>query len=794
MRFIHLYLLLTIFNLSLSAQASDPITLQQQAFDAYKQKKYDLAIQRSRELLAKPLASDSLASEVFFILAKSYEATVQWEPMIEAALHLDSLEKRLKKLDPTYRTIANYLLGYGHTELGMREVGITYYLQALEEAPDDPKFGDGVVPVTYNNLGFQYLGGNEAKKALPFLEKAYALWKIDPGPQAKNNIVAILGNIARAYMDLYQVERAKYYSKEAIRKADLYFEVDSRQSVNAKGNYALILTDLNEFEAANAVYLEIESTLGQVPPKTKSSILGNWGLLLRNKGYFEEAEDKLWAAANTDKLLLSKENPSYIGSLINLAGLNFRKGTIDQVLPLLSEADSLANIYDSPHRATIIGALGLTFSKLNQPEVALDYVQKALSISTQSPYLLEDSVYSNPPIQKLIIGKNTPHANYLKFKAEAAWNLYEQNPDQAYLRIAQEAYALLHQLIQKSFREADLTESSSLQSTLAFTMDGILKTGLAYQELSQPENLNTVFEYLQKSKGLSINLNLGRDFQEIDTLLIQVRSEITALEKQIFWTQQGAQDFNLDSLNEQLIAKYDQLKLRENDSNNSLVETINVKTLQQELKENQLFLELYQAASGVYTLAVHRNGIRLFHQPNPENLNVLLQNSRKGLSDWSWIKLNQDSSRQYIYEAGRLAYTSSLADALEWFPAVQKIVLAPSNQLANLPYAIALPTAFDYQSQSFQDWPFLLKSRSLGYAYSATIWLRQRNQNRAFRRAKMAVFAPAYEDNTTSDDELVANLQRSGNWQLPFAQLEAKEISTLMGAKLYQGAKASRLF
>jgi CHAT domain-containing protein len=405
---------------------------------------------------------------------------------------------------------------------------------------------------------------------------------------------------------------------------------------------------------------------------------------------------------------------------------------------------------------------------------------------------LEDSVYSNPPIQKLIIGKNTPHANYLKFKAEAAWNLYEQNPDQAYLRIAQEAYALLHQLIQKSFREADLTESSSLQSTLAFTMDGILKTGLAYQELSQPENLNTVFEYLQKSKGLSINLNLGRDFQEIDTLLIQVRSEITALEKQIFWTQQGAQDFNLDSLNEQLIAKYDQLKLRENDSNNSLVETINVKTLQQELKENQLFLELYQAASGVYTLAVHRNGIRLFHQPNPENLNVLLQNSRKGLSDWSWIKLNQDSSRQYIYEAGRLAYTSSLADALEWFPAVQKIVLAPSNQLANLPYAIALPTAFDYQSQSFQDWPFLLKSRSLGYAYSATIWLRQRNQNRAFRRAKMAVFAPAYEDNTTSDDELVANLQRSGNWQLPFAQLEAKEISTLMGAKLYQGAKASR--
>ncbi|HKK77436.1 MAG TPA: CHAT domain-containing tetratricopeptide repeat protein [Saprospiraceae bacterium] len=772
----------------------------QRALSAYRGNQFEQSAQLSQQLLDEYSAEDTFTLNLYLLLAKNYAILDQTERIGPLAEKIERILSRASIVTPQCEVWLLYLKGLSYTAIGTSEEAIQAFQQALAQAPgDNLDFADGVVPSIHNDLGYQLMDNNQPEQALFHLEKAYAMWQVDPGGNAEVKLVEILTNIGRVYKDLFQSDRAMRYSREAVRQAKQFFGVGAKEAVEAAANHALLLVQLDELAAAERTYQGLESYLGEVDGRTQSAILGNWGILYRQWEKYDQALEKMRAAANIDRRFLPEKNPAYVGSLINIAGIYFRTGRTAEVLPILYEADSLANLYGSPHHATIVGAIGLTFSQLDRPQAALEYIQKALAAATRTPEILPLSGWPNPPLDNFVVAANSAHLDYLRFKTLALWTIYESDPKEIYLEAAFDTYALLHDLLQKTFLYADIWQDNKLQTSLKYAMEGLLKTSYVLQEAGVDNRLAEVYTYLQQSKGLSIRVNT-RELQtavnsEVETALLDsLQKSVIRTEQSLFLAQRNPDRSLTDSLERDLLQLYDALESREESLPTGFLEVSDHEALQAELAADALFLETYLAPDGVYTLVISAKNLHLFFGESQRDIPAMIQEMRRALSDWSFIQQQPDSAKAILATVGHDLYQLLLDPILSAYPEDYQLMIAPNGMLAALPYAVLPRQSAGLTEQAYRNWPYLMQDYSLTYAYSATVWLDQRQHKAKYGRKYLAAFAPDYEQTMTiqENDKAIASLQRSSTWSLPFAGEEAQRICELIGGDLYAGGKATK--
>ena len=771
----------------------------QQAETAYRNQQFDESIRLTREMIHNYSRQDSFAMELCLLLAKNYEAQDQLDSLSSLVEKIVSIQDGALLQSHRGQLWTGYFRGLLEVEEGNLEKGIQIFQEALASIPGEGMTFDGVIPLLHNKLGFQFMERNQLEQALFHLEKAYELWQLDPGVNGEANMVEILRSMGRAYKDLFQSERAMRYSREAIRMAQRTFGPAARETIEAAGNHALLLVQLNELVEAEKTYFAIAPYLDQVDIQIQSAILGNWGLLYREQEKYDQALEKMQAAVALNRRFLPKENPTIIGSLINIAGIYFRSGRVDEVLPILYEADSLANLYGSTHHPTLVGAIGLTFSQLDRPQEALAYIQKALAAATRTPEILPLSGWPNPPLDNFVVAANSAHLDYLRFKTMALWTIYESDPQLIYLEAAFDTYALLHDLLQKTFLYADIWQDNKLQTSLKYAMEGLMKTSYALQEAGADARLEAVYTYLQQSKGLSIRVNT----EELRTngsaennagILDSLQKSVIQTEQALFLAQRNPDKTSTDSLEQAILQLYDALERQKSSLSTGFLEVPGYQVLMTELGKDGLFLETYLAPEGVYTLVITSNDKRLFFGESQAGIATQIEQMRRALSDWAYIQQAPDSAKQQLAEIGYHLYKLLLGPILEAYPDANHLMIAPNGALAALPYAVLPRQGEGLSTLPYREWPYLMQDYSLTYAYSATVWLDQRQQKAKYGRKYLAAFAPEYGDEFQGKqvDQGITVLQGSANWRLPFAREEAQRICDLTGGDLFVGSEATK--
>lgn len=799
---IRLWLVILLSTTALCAfgQTAGQQAVYQHALEAYRSSQFNESSRLCAQLLQQCSRQDTFALEVYLLLAKSYNVQGEQQAILALTEKMEAILLRESPQAPHYDVWLSYLKGQVYASTAQVERSIQAFRKALDQAAQAEFSGkEAVLPLIHNSLGYQLMESNQPEEALFHLEQAYERWQRDPGVNGQTNIVEILTNIGRIYKDLFQSERAMRYSRQAVRMAKQFFGAQAKKTIEAAANHALLLVQLDELPEAEETYQSIAPYLDQTDLGTQSTILGNWGVLYRQWEKYDEALEKMRAAAAIDRRFLPQENPAYVGSLINIAGIYFRTGRVAEVLPILYEADSLANLYGSPYHPTLVGAIGLTFSQLDRPQEALAYIQKALAAATRTPEILALSGWPNPPLDNFVVAANSPHLDYLRFKTMALWTIYETDQQEEYLEAAFDTYALLHDLLQKTFLYADIWQDNKLQTSLKYAMEGLLKTSYILQEAGADGQLPAVYTYLQQSKGLSIRVNIEEGRTQVETggagsYLDSLQKAVIRAEQARFLAQRNPDQAVTDSLEQLLLQLYEALESSGMSLSTGFLGVPGQGVLQAKLTSGALFLETYLAPDGVYTLAIAPEDMRLFFGESREEIPTMIQQMRRVLSDWNYVQQQPDTAKRQLATIGHDLYEVLLAPILRHYPQVRHLIIAPNGMLAALPYAVLLERSAGLPAQPYRAWPYLIQKYSLTYAYSASVWLDQCAHKANYSRQYLAAFAPEYEahDTIRYDDQAITALQGSASWSLPFARQEARRVCDLTGGELYAGPAATK--
>ena len=191
---------------------------------------------------------------------------------------------------------------------------------------------------------------------------------------------------------------------------------------------------------------------------------------------------------------------------------------------------------------------------------------------------------------------------------------------------------------------------------------------------------------------------------------------------------------------------------------------------QKALAPHQTLLEYFTGDSSIFLFVVQQNGSRVVEIKRDFPLSDWVQALREGISGYHTAlqktpALYEKTVLQYADVAQKL-YKKLLAPVAGFL--TPEIIIVPGDGLASLPFE-ALLSATPKDLSNFTTYPFLLRSHSFQYAYSATMLHEMTaRQHRQSPTGTLLAFAPFFEEDTAS---LAMRLLRGNAFRLGFSPL-----------------------
>ncbi|WP_299674638.1 CHAT domain-containing protein [uncultured Dokdonia sp.] len=199
--------------------------------------------------------------------------------------------------------------------------------------------------------------------------------------------------------------------------------------------------------------------------------------------------------------------------------------------------------------------------------------------------------------------------------------------------------------------------------------------------------------------------------------------------------------------------------------------TWSVNTFQNTLSEDQCIIRYVLGDQTLFGIRIEKDHISMMPLGSREKIIALIDTQRSTIFD------RTASYKQTFKELYQLLLAPLLKDLKN--PSQKHFTFITQNELSYVPFA-ALINPED---------KFLIESNTVSTAFSLPLLDIQKELKANGKR--LGVFAPIYAHNDQMPDDLIA-LQRSGFYELPFAQEESKEISALFDGDLYTGDRASK--
>ena len=276
-----------------------------------------------------------------------------------------------------------------------------------------------------------YLRMGELKKAFLLYKNVLIVEQEQPS-QDKRIICTALSGIGQYYTEISDYKQAKSYTVNAIEIAEKTFGDEHKYTTDLRFNFAKILAEQKEIEAAEAVFMQVlknrELQFGKEHPKT-ATCLNDLALLLKSKGDYERAAFLYRRSLKIGEEKLGSDHPATLTGVNNLATLlhttgkfseaetlyrrvvNKRKELLGSAHPatgialnnlamLLKDVgknkdaeiiyrralEVLENAYGPDHLkvATCLSNLGLVLNKIGRSKDAESICRRALEISEKS--------------------------------------------------------------------------------------------------------------------------------------------------------------------------------------------------------------------------------------------------------------------------------------------------------------------------------------------------------------------------------------------------------------------------
>jgi len=398
------------------------------------------------------------------------------------------------------------------------------------------------------------------------------------------------------------------------------------------------------------------------------------------------------------------------------------------------------------------------------------FYQKAL-INLTNNFRNEDIFQNpNPKDATLFIYSNHDMIRVLHLKATSAYQYFKQNNDIKYLKLANRTYQTafnFHDQLQKEIS----TENSRLFQAKNITpyIESALKIAYELQENDQDVS-KAAFQFMEKNKATvllqAMNEAHALKYANLpDSLLEQekdLKIAITFHQKQLNEAIEYEDTTEIVRLDKLLFEEKQQYRLLMDDLEKNHPKYFRLKYQQNQTKlsdvQNQLnnqtaFLSYFVGDTSIYALLTLKDSSQLFKIQKPANWRNLINNFQETITlsnpEERFNKYNKKSFGKFVDNA-HILYQYLLQEPLEEINHISHLKIIPDAELNYLPFDLLLTNINDIASPNYKNLPYLLKEKTISYAYSAALMMEQKETGTTENYA-YGGYAPKYIDTIPSD-------------------------------------------
>lgn len=314
----------------------------------------------------------------------------------------------------------------------------------------------------------------------------------------------------------------------------------------------------------------------------------------------------------------------------------------------------------------------------------------------------------------------------------------------------------------------------------------------ANETTGNPFFLERAFLYSESSKanGLSDRLSNKRITYKVPSELLEKEndlvSQINFLEKVLYSKKETDSSVELKDeiflLKSELKKLIDEIKLDYPEYHNTMYNAqLDLEVLKEYLGDEMNLLEYFVGKDSTYVFAVSDDlSVGVIDNKELNQVEGLITSLRK-----------QRYEPDLAYKLFKMLIGDHIDLKFDSNSSIENLVIIPDGLISTLPFEVLLtelPT-----SQSTLEQEYLLKSTILSYHYSANLLL-ENTSGKEQEASSVFTFAPEFSDGTqsllatrSSNDSLLA----TSLIKLPFAELEASSIASLLGGTARLGSEAT---
>jgi len=626
---------------------------------------------------------------------------------------------------------------------------------------------DGLLWRSKLNIGSNYYDLNEYKKAILYLESALRL----KGSKSVDDSISVYSLLSECYMEKGDFDQAKSFALKSINIKASLFEVNT--SLNA---FASILINSNDsVNLGEAIKYSEEALRLSRSIQDQENVevaLNNLGRANKSLGKTKDALEYYNQAID----VIDKPDNYYNAILLNniaLVLIDQHKHTysINILNESLTKYKLFYETYYNYDYAAPYENLADNYIALQQFQPAFFHYQKAL-INITNNFRTEDIFNNpNPADSSLFIYSNTDMIRVLHLKAIAAYQYYKQNDSLKYLNLANQCYQTafnFHDQLQKDIS----TENSRLfqVKSIVFYGEHALKVANELQE-NGIDVSKAAFRFMEKNKATvllqAMNEADALQFANLPDSLIEKEKDlkiaINHYNRQLNETVNPVDSTTIKQVDSLLFnTKLSYQKLINNLENNHpeyfrlkyQQNKIELADVQNQLDDQRALLSYFVGDTSIYTLLILKDRSQLFKIQKPADWEDIINNFQEAITlsdtDERFNKYNKKSFAKFVTNA-HILYRCLLQGPLEELNNIPHLKIIPDAELNYIPFDLLLTNSVDTSSVNYIELPYLLKQKTISYAYSAALMMEQQQANTTEKDYAYVGYAPKYDNSNYSD-------------------------------------------
>ena len=777
----------------------------------------------AKRILRYTSSKDTLAASAHLILGEIEEGNSKYQAAID--FYEKSLTIRNNTFTENHPAIAESLRAIASAQfhLGQSDIAFENAQKAVDIYQSTYGVQNPATAVAMGTLGEIYAAQGEHQKAIENIQQGIEILKKELG-EKQPTVIAQYFHLGEAYMAKGNYDLGLMNTQRGLTVLEEIKGIDNADRAPFLNNIGKIYALRGNYKQALIFYqqaLELVQVFRSNHHADVATSFNNIAEIFQKQGQLDSALVYYKKSFEVNEILYGEDHPAIAENWSNIGTVYFKQKKYDQALAYYNNAFAkFEEFYGNPHIsiAKVEQHIGETFLRKGGYELALDHLQK--SLNANAPFAFEtNDISQNPPLNE-IIDKNI-FLTTLALKAETLTNLYNAKGDFEKLKLSFQNFELCDSLIddiRRSFIEYN--DQLIFNRTASHVYEkAIYNCMILKNHTKDKKYLAQAFYYSEKNKSNTLLQSLSNEkaitFADVPDSLaakeIVLKINISHAQKQLMNASQAKDSLKMTDAQERLLEckeAYNQFILRlEKDYPHYYQlkydkSVASLEQVQNTLENGTTLVEFLSGEDQIFVFGVTASDAFIDIINKPSNYDSLIFSFRKSISDFKYI--NHSDSIEHAWNTYTTLsyelYQALLNEPLSHFPkrSFSNLIIIPDGKLGYIPFEILLQQKPTSESINYSGLDYLMNRYSISYAFSGTMLLEQREDERLTRALRYGGFAPEYSSGKLSLASRTNSYQyfRKGRYiDLPVSRKGVEEIAKLLEGDAFLGEMSTeRMF